>query len=141
MAFVPGILAAVNAIRGIPTTMGLRGSRVYLRCGEWTPTVGAAEIGKGALTNTDEELLPRPRVEDMPGQRLRVGPITPSHTGGGYSAADLSPDRVDGQDNHILVTKDDVTRAYRVSDIDTEPERQSVSFFLILDPLDSGGPF
>jgi hypothetical protein len=144
MSFRDEVLRAVDEARAVPTSLGIRDSRVYLRSRVWAAASGADEIGKGTLTTTDVEITPRPRVVELVGERLRIGPITPSHSLGGYSPSTLSPADVNGTDAVLAVTSPDgSTRNYQVVRVNQEPAGYSFSYFLEAEPLteDSGSPW
>lgn len=108
MSFRDSALRAAQSARGIPQRLGLRTIRVWVRRSTRT---NAALLTGGAETHADIELEPRPavsRVETadpsywgaeavglVDGQALaeyyEIGPITPKHSAGGYSIADLLP--------------------------------------------------
>jgi hypothetical protein len=97
-----------SAVRAIPETLGVRGTKVTIRLRTYTAPVG--ESGATA-TSTDIVLSPIPKVSQVSeGQRgyfgggvlasstgelrvgdYEVGPITQDFPGGGYSPSDLAP--------------------------------------------------
>jgi len=82
MSFRSALLPRVRAVRAIPQSLGVRTSQVFVRTRAADGTV------------TDLEILPRPRIEEVDGADvINVGPITPSHAGGGYTIDQLAPAR------------------------------------------------
>lgn len=136
MSFRDDVLRAVNAARAVPASLGIRDSRVYLRSKVWTAGSGSDEIGKGTLAATDVEITPRPRVKELVGEKLRVGPITPSHSTGGYTPATLSPSDTAGSDFVVAVeSPDGTTREYQITRLNQEPAGYSFGYFIELEPL------
>lgn len=90
---------------------GLRPVRIYRRSVTWSER----ELHLGALTETDVEITPRPKVTGADDRRLRVSNITPSYTGGGFSPADLQPSAVNGTETvYIVEQPDGELEAYRL---------------------------
>lgn len=90
---------------------GLRPVRVYRRTVTWSER----ELHLGALTETDVEITPRPKVTGADDRRLRVSNITPSYPGGGFSPADLQPAAVNGTETvYIVEQPDGELEAYRL---------------------------
>lgn len=88
-------------VRAIPShpRFDERTTRVTIRTRTWAGRVGS----EGGFTDVDLEISPRPRVREL-NQReiagsggrylsgdLRIGPITPSYAGGGYTQEQLAP--------------------------------------------------
>lgn len=112
-------LPLVNFGRKLLADGGLRTTRVILRSKQWTAGTGSNEVGKGTLTNVDVELSPRPKVTELQDGWVRIGPITPSYAGGGYTLDELYPDEVTGTRRVITLigpTGDEYD--YVITDID-----------------------
>lgn len=108
MTLRTSLLAVAGRARAIPQALGLRTIRVWTRGSVRTTS---ALIDGGSTTNTDVELSPRPAVRELDtvdasywgaeaagltagyalADLFEVGPITPDHTGGGYTWAELRP--------------------------------------------------
>ena len=118
MTFLDELRATANAARAIPTDMGLRPYVVVIRIETYND---ASQLG--APTITDLTLTPRPKVrEESSGRELKVGPITPEHTGGGYTVAQLNPvaDLPANRRVRYLVTGPNGTREYVLYDITSD---------------------
>lgn len=104
MSFASDIRDSLDAIRGIPGEMGLRPHSVTVRVTTWS----GARVGLGTATTTSTALYvgagaQNPKVRQLSqrdviasggkytDQDLRVGPVTPSYTGGGVAHATLDP--------------------------------------------------
>lgn len=136
MSFRDDLLPVVDDARGIATDLGLRQHSVTIRT-ETFPD--EAHIGTSP-TVSDLTLSPRPKVrESSSGRKLKVGPITPSHSGGGYTAAQLNPlpDLSANQRVIYRVTGPNGTRDYMLSDITTD---RGYRHMLELTSLDRDGP-
>lgn len=101
MSLRASLLKIVGKARGVPSNLGLRTIRVWVR---GSVRSKAALITGGTTINTDTEILPTPAVVEqdavdpsywgaeaaglVQGQALselyQIGPITPSYAGGGY---------------------------------------------------------
>jgi hypothetical protein len=118
MAFRDDLLPIVSAIRAIPTTYGVRQHEVVIRTTTWAT---ADRLGTPTVANLT--ITPRPKVREAAnGRELLVGPITPNHSGGGYTVAQLNPDATNAPnvDSVYLVTGPNGTREYECIDITTD---------------------
>ncbi len=106
MSFRTDILASLEAIRAIPEALGLRDVRVWVRDETSTQAFNTG----GDVSVIDDEVSPRPKVvatKEQPGfpggaiapaydgraarRRFTVGPLTRSHSAGGFLLLDLFP--------------------------------------------------
>ena len=106
---------------------GLRPVRIYKRTVTWSE----GELHLGALTESDVEIIPRPKVKSagQGGDRhLTMTNVTPEFTGGGYSPADLQPDAVNGTETvYIVQQPDGDLEAYRIVGVNQlSPFRYSI---------------
>lgn len=100
------LLPVIEEAYGLVQELGLRTVRVWVRAQSSDQPFNT----DGALTESDTELSPRPRVvptQEQPGwsggaigpaydgraarRRFTVGPIVRTHSAGGYTVADLFP--------------------------------------------------
>ncbi len=107
-------LPTIDAGRALLQEFGLRPVRVFMRTKVWS----AAERHLGTLTESDVELLPRPKVKGD-NQRLTVTNVTPRYTGGGWTPEMLQPDLQAGYDHVFIVQQPDgALNAYRLAKVD-----------------------
>lgn len=99
MALREDLLPVFNNARQLVQDFGLRQSRVWVR----QRARNSGEQYLGDITDTDVEILPRPKVEELDPTRLQVSRITPDYGTGGYSTADLMPAQVAGTERYFLV--------------------------------------
>lgn len=135
MSFQDSLRSLANGVRGIATDFGVRNYSVTIR----TETF-ADSNQLGTPTVSDLTLTPRPKVREASmGRELIVGPITPSHSGGGYTVAQLNPVETASTSVRVTyrVTGDNGTKEYVLKDIDTG---RGYSYFLTLHSLDYSGP-
>ena len=102
------------AARQLVQDLGFRTSRSIIRTRTWS---GGA-VGKGTPTVSDLELLPRPKlIED--GQRsITLTKITPSHSTGGYTVAQLNPALTAGVESYVVtIGPDSVERRWAVVEL------------------------
>ena len=104
---------------------GLRNHRVYLRAGVWD----GGEIHLGALTNTDVEITPRPKVKEAGPSSLTVTNVTPVYPGGGWDPSTILPAIASGSDYYFVVTNPrGDSLPYAVTDINsTSPFRVTLT--------------
>ncbi len=141
MSFRDDILATVvQPLMPLPSVgYGIWTSAVYVRTRQFPSSPGGPDVGLGTPTVTTTEILPRPKVEDLGSQRLRVSRIVPSNAAGGYTPAQLKPPDADGfQYYYLVVGPDGIERAYKAEDIDT---RSPIFYEVTLVPLDRKVPF
>lgn len=129
MALREDLLPVIEEIRELIQELGLRQSRVWVRTGEWD----GGELLLGDLENTDVELLPRPKVEQMPGGMLKITRLTPAFDGGGILPATLSPAVAVGTAHYFIVAGPDGNlQTYRLASINL---RKNFGYELMLEPL------
>lgn len=131
MTFASDLLPAIGTIRSIPGAMGIRPYRVYIRSGAWSGTY----TGDKSVTVTETEVTEHghpPKVRFVADEEVAlgsvargsctIGPITPSHSGGGTAIALLEGSSlVVGQTLHArLVHSDGSETRFRVTDVNKE---------------------
>ncbi len=102
MTFASDLLPEIDAIRGIPATLGLRSGSVTRRVRTWTGT----RVGLGTSTTTETPVLVDgqcPRITRIGVKEavasggayqagdFLIGPVTPEFAGGGVALATLQP--------------------------------------------------
>lgn len=114
MTIVSRALRPLNRGRQKLVDAGLRPVRIYKRTVTWSE----GELHLGALTESDVEIIPRPKVKSAGtgGDRhLTMTNVTPEFTGGGYSPADLQPAAANGTETvYIVEQPDGDLEAYRI---------------------------
>lgn len=115
-----------------------RPTAVTIRTRTWT---GGRRGTPGGHSDVDVVLTPRPAVVEVTGRDIaasagrysisdvKVGPITPAYTGGGYTQAQLAPDAVASGVEIIYVLAGNVVGEYARIDLSTD---LSHSWFLVL---------
>lgn len=93
------VLDEIRALIADPDELSLRRSRVWVRQRAYS----AGEQHLGDITDTDVEITPRPKVEEVDPTTLKVSRITPDYGTGGYTTADLLPPQVAGVKRYFLV--------------------------------------
>lgn len=137
MTFRTGLLKTVQRLRKLPSeTFDVYTSSVVFRTRVWSN----GRVQSGTATTTDVEILPRPKVRKiLSSNDLKVGPITPANSSGGYAPDDLVPSDVAGTEYVYVVTGPDaVEREYAVAWIDTS---KAFGYVLHLSPIDRRTPF
>ena len=116
-------LKAVNAARKLlgPTATDLHTYTVTVRTRSWTGGDTGAEVRLGTSTDSDLVITPRPHVTETDGGAGLTLHVTPAHSGGGYTVAQLNPapTLTAGQESYYVVTGPNGTYNYAVVDIDT----------------------
>lgn len=141
MSFRTDILRDVvqNLIALPSATFDIWTSEVKIQSRQYPSSPGGADAGLGTPTDTEITITPRPKVEDIGDQRLRVSRIVQQNPAGGYTPAQLRPSDADGFVYQYLVTgPDGVERAYSVDELDT---RGPIFYEVTLRPLDRKIPF
>ena len=130
MALRDDLLPVFDDVRQLIQDFGLRQSRVWVRQRAYS----AGEQHLGDITNTDVEITPRPKVEEMDPTTLKVSRITPDYGTGGYTTADLMPAQAAGTERYFLVQvgTDGPKIPYRCIAID---ERKNFGITLTLERL------
>ena len=141
MSFRTNILAVVvqNVIAKPSVDFDIWTSDVAIRTRQYPTSPGGPDVGLGTPTIVTTTITPRPYVEDIGNQRLRVSRIVQANPSGGYTPAQLKPSDADGFEYFYLVTgPDGVGRPYALEQIDT---RGPIFYELTLIPLDRAIPF
>jgi hypothetical protein len=102
----------VHRVRAIPGRMGLRPFRVYVV----TRTSSDIPAGEGGYSDSETEIAESgqpPKVRSVKGEEIainnldsgsiRIGPITPEHTGGGFDLDTLQSTMTAEQERFIKV--------------------------------------
>jgi hypothetical protein len=116
------------------STLGFAPYTVVVRTRTWSG--GKVKLG----TSTDSDLtLSSAQVKELGGDReLEVYAITPSHSGGGYTPAQLNPTTTAGVEYYYVVTGPNGTHNYTLASIDSG---DPVEYKLRLAALTRGVPF
>jgi hypothetical protein len=133
------VLPIINAGWQTVQDLGFAPATVTVRTATWS----SGEVGTGTATYSDLLLSPNPLVEEKDeGRKLVVGPIQPSHSGGGYTFAQLRPTMSAGQEFYYVITGVNGTHNYELMSIDsTSPSGLFVEYMLNLAPLTRTTPF
>lgn len=130
MSLRDSLLPVVNKTRGLMTTLGMRTHRLFVRKRSWSSN----EELLGLCTDTDTEIIPRPKIEIDGPRGLRVTKVTPSFTIGGYKLSDLSPVSEAGVDFYfLLLGPDGELRPFRLDAINP---LKNLTYELKLEGLD-----
>jgi len=130
MTLAEDLRSTLDTARAIAGTLGLRMYRVYLLEGYWS----GPYTGDGEESIVETELLvgsgQPPKVTFATGEQIAlgsvakggctIGPLTPSHSGGGVPASLLEGSSLSAGDTlHVrLVHQDGSETIYRVTDVD-----------------------
>lgn len=143
MSFASDLLATIDAARALPGTLGLRPYRAFLLEGYWD----GAYTGDGEAADFETELLvggQPPKVRFLTSEQLAlggvpegtctVGPLTPSHTGGGVAASSLEGTSLAaGNTLHVRLLHSDGSEAfYRVTKVD---KQKALRIMLTCEPV------
>ncbi len=108
-----------------------------IRTRTWAP-----QVGDGAHTDSDITIEPNPPVKELEGGKsLKVGPIIPSHTGGGYTPQQLNPAGYLAATNttveilHVVTGPDGVPRDFVLTHFDTSDPGEYILTLEALDPV------
>jgi hypothetical protein len=130
--------ALANRVRAIPESLDERTTLVTIRTRTW---VGGRRAAEGGYADVDLVLAPRPKVREVDqrdidgsaGQYVtgdvRVGPITPSFPGGGYTKEQLAPTIVTNGVETSYLLSGGIDGDYARIDLTTD---RSHSWFLVL---------
>ena len=112
MAQADALKRLAHRVRAIPGRMGLRPFRVYVVTRTWSDELA----GEGGYTDDETEITESgkpPKVRSVKGDEIainnldsgsiRIGPITPEHTGGGLALDTLQSEMDAGQERFIKV--------------------------------------
>jgi hypothetical protein len=113
------VVTPLMALPG-PTGYDIWTTEVTIRSRQYPSSPGGADARLGTPTATTITITPRPKVEEIGNQRLRVSRIVTSNSAGGYTPAQLVPSDADGFEYaYILTGPDGVARQYHAEAIDT----------------------
>lgn len=122
------LLPVFNGARQLIQDLGLRQTRVIRRIRTWS----AGEVGLGALTVSDFEFTPRPKVENRGNGIVLVSKVTPDYSGGGYTLDEIRPTLTAGQDLiYILIGPDGGEHPYQL--VEVNPRKNFGYSFELLD--------
>jgi hypothetical protein len=135
VSFRTDLLAVAADLRQLPEDeFDIRITSVVRRLRTWS----SGEIGSGVPTNSDLAIDPRPKVVKLAGERFKVGPITPTFPGGGYTYAQLNPSDSPGVDFVYVLTgpsgAEETCALMRIDD------RKAFSWYLELQSTDRAEP-
>lgn len=101
---------------GLVARFGVSRYSVAVRTYTWS----GGEVGLGERVPSDLAITPNPPVEEREGGRkLRVGPIMPQHSEGGYTISQLVPADSTAGEYVYVVTGPNGTYEYAFGSIDT----------------------
>lgn len=134
MALRDDLLPVVEAARGIADDLGIRTTRVYIVRRDWS----SGDARTGEATDTRTEITPRPKVVEQGQGTVTVGPITPSHSTGGFAPAALLPADDEGAEHLFeLVGPSGEAELYRLAGVDS---RRPFRYMLVLQSLNRVAP-
>lgn len=140
MSLRTSALKIANKLRALPSkpALDIYTTSVTIR----TRTNAGGRIGVDAVkTDVDVVIRPRPKVREVNQREIagsgglyqagdvKVGPITPAHSGGGYTAAQLAPVTSTNGVEIIYVLSGGVTGEYKRVDLTTD---RAFSYWLLL---------
>ncbi len=148
MALADTLKPILYSVRAIPGQLGLRPYSVAVLA----TTYSGANTGRGdsiteltAITEADGQ---PPKVRQLNTEELalgglgkgslRIGPITPGHTGGGTPIETLKPSLLAGQTLHVIVTGPEYPNGskFLLKDIETD---RALHFTLTVEPVSEMG--
>lgn len=119
-----------------PTGLDIRTTTVVQRVRTWTGGDDGSEVGLGTPTDSDTTISPRPKVRELSDTEIEVGPITPSHSTGGYTVAQLNPTLVAGQQCYWIIGGPAGDKTFQLTEIDTtKPLRYMLRMKAITRPV------
>lgn len=122
--------ALADRMRGLPQRLDERPTTVKVRTRTWAS--GRTGDTSGPVTDVDLLLTPTPRVREVSSSEIassagryavgdfKVGPVTPVHTGGGYTEAQLAPTTDESGVEVFYVLTGNVSGEYARVDIKTD---------------------
>lgn len=129
------ILPIVDDAWTLVDDLGFSPNSITIRTRTWS----GGEVQVGDPTVSDLVLEPNPPTKEIGGDKiLLVGPITPTHSAGGYSYAQLRPSDVAGTEYYYIVTGNNGANRYALKSIDTS---ESFEMMLVLEALERRMPF
>ncbi len=132
------LLPVLNEARTLVADLGMRQVRVIVRTTTWSG--GAPQTG--VATNSDREIVPRPRVNGLAGDPTLQVVVTPAHSGppsGGYTPAQLNVGSATGIEYvYVVIGPDAVERPYKLLKMTTP---RPFRYLLELESLDRRKPY
>lgn len=140
MSLRSSALRIANKLRALPSkpALDVYTTSVTVRTRTWA---GGRVRADGGHEDVDVEILPRPKVREINQREIagsggryeagdvKVGPITPSHSGGGYTADDLAPVASARGVEVLYVLEGGISGEYMRIDIQTD---RAFSYWLFL---------
>ncbi len=140
MSLRTSLLKTVDTVRAVLSKSSIdeRTTSVTIRTRTWT---GGRVGADGGTSDSDVTLTPRPRVKELSQREIagsggryqagdvRVGPITPAWSSGGYTAAQLAPVITANGIEILYVLAGGIAGEYSRVDLETA---RSHSYFLVL---------
>ena len=149
MTLRDNLLPIVYAVRAIPGNMGLRPHSVAILATTYSGThTGRGDSITESTAITEANGQP-PKVRQLNTEELalgglgkgslRIGPITPGHTGGGTLIETLKPCLIAGQTLHAIVTGPEYPNGakFAIKDIQTD---RALHYTLTVEPVSELGP-
>lgn len=140
MSLRASALKIANKLRALPSkpALDVYTTKVTIRTRTWA----GGRVGlEGGSSDVDAVIRPRPKVRDISQREVagsggryqagdvKVGPITPRHSGGGYSEAQLAPSASANGTEILYVLEGGVTGEYLRVDLQTD---RAFSYWLVL---------
>lgn len=124
------LLPVVDTLRALtgPSVLDIRTAQLTIRTRTWS----GAEVGLGTASDSDLVLPKQYRVESLTAKEVagsggrfsddavRVGPVTPAFTGGGYTPEQLNPGTTLDNVEVIHILAGQVNGWYRLASLRTE---------------------
>ena len=149
MALADTLKPILYSVRSIPGQLGLRPYSVAIL----STTYSGAHTGRGdaiiestAITEANGQ---PPKVRQLDTEELalgglgkgslRIGPITPGHTGGGTLIETLKPCLIAGQTLHVIVTGPEYPNGAKFAIKDVQTDR-ALHYTLTVEPVSELGP-
>lgn len=134
MTLRSSLLPVFTSARQLIQDLGLRQHRVFIRTRAWS----ADEVHLGTVTETDVEILPRPKVKQLGNGRWEISKVTPSYSGGGWTPEQLLPTAGEGEDVTIILRgPDGIDHRFRVAEVNPTG---NFGYTLYLDELERSRP-
>lgn len=133
MALIDDVLPVIRQGYALVESLGVTKHSVRIVTRTWD----GGEVGLGTPADTYLNITPNPEKKETR-DGIRLGPIIPSHVGGGYTIAQLVPADAPGEEYWYEVTLDGgETEKYAFGSID---DSESFQYFVDLIPLSLAGP-
>lgn len=129
MSIIDDVLPIIRTGWGLVQSSGVTKHALTLVTRTWD----GGEVGLGTPTVVRLDITPNPEKKENRDGTVKLGPIIPSHTGGGYTVAQLIPADLAGEEYWYELTLDgsDPER-YAFGALD---DSESFQYFLTLVPL------